>query len=40
MKQQNKMVLGTLATSLLGKILTGLGVIGLGEGRIRAGQDI
>ena len=33
------MLLGTIATSLLGSALTGRGVIRPGEGAIRAGQD-
>ena len=33
------MLLGTLAASLLGKVLAGKAVIWAGEGTIRAGQD-
>ena len=33
------MLLGALAASLLGSALTGWGVIRVGEGTIRAGQD-
>ena len=33
------MLLGTLAASLLGKVLAGKAVILAGEGTIRAGQD-
>ena len=33
------MLLGTLAVSLLGNLLTGKGTIRTGEGTIRAGQD-
>ena len=32
-------LIGTLAASLLGNILSGKGIIQTGEGTIRAGQD-
>ena len=33
------MLLGTLAASLLGNLLTGKDIVGTGEGTIRAGQN-
>ena len=34
------MLLGTLAASLLGNLLTGYGTLRAGEGTIRAGQNL